>query len=223
MIEVKNKYLIFEPDGHYGFPGPVFSDSFVSPHPWEKLFEMYGESGCSAYGMGDGFNGVEDESPDLFEDYGWSDLYNYTFIISAESTNGESAENAIDRSYYELDGDGYDTTQEAPDASKHTIVKDLSDFMTKRGFIVIGIGKDLYTSFFGGKEHLSKGEILDFIKDKELINSEGLISIIMSLGNKEDQALIKDKVEEIASSRGDISVEEILAIMAAGRMRRRSF
>jgi len=221
MTEGKNKYLIFEPDGHYGFPGPVFSDSFVIPHPWEKLFEMYGESGCSAFGMGDGFNGVEDESPDLFEDYGWSDLYNYTFIISAESTNGESAENAVDQSYYELDG--YDTAQEAPDASKHTIVKDLSDFMTERGFIMIGIGKDLSSSFFEGTEDLSKGEILDFIKDKELINSESLISIIMSLGNKEDQALIKDKVEEIASSRGDISVEEILAAMAAGRMQRRTF
>jgi len=221
MTEGKNKYLIFEPDGHYGFPGPVFSDSFVSPHPWEKLFEMYGESGCSAYGMGDGFNGVEEEDPSLFEDYGWSDLYNYTFIISAESTNGESAEDAVEQSYYELDG--YDTAQEAPDSAKHSIAKDLSDFMTERGFSVIGLGKDLVSSFFGGTERLSKEEILGFIKDKELINSEGLISIIMSLGNKEDQALIKDKVEEIASSRGDISVEEILAVMAAGRMRRRSF
>ncbi len=221
MLEGKNKYLIFQPDGHYGFPAPVFSDSFVIPHPWEKLFEMYGESGCSAYGMGDGFNGVEEEDPGLFEDYGWSDLYNYTFIISAESTNGESAEDAVEQSYYELDG--YDTAEEAPYSSKDSIVKDLSDFMIKKGFSVIGIGKDLSSSFFGGAERLSKEEILGFIKDKELINSEGLISIIMSLGNKEDQALIKDKAEEIASSRGDISGEEILAAMAAGRMRRRSF
>jgi hypothetical protein len=223
MTEGKNKYIIFQPDGHYGFPEPVFSDSFVIPHPWEKLFEMYGESGCSAYGMNEGFNGVEEEDPGLFEDYGWSDLYNYTFIISAESTNGESAEDAIYRSYHELAGDGYDTSQEAPDASKHTIVEDLSDFMTKRGFIMIGIGKDLSSSFFEGTEDLSKGEILDFIKDKELINSESLISILISLGNKNDQALIKDKAEEIASSRGDISVEEILAAMAAGRMQRRTF
>ena len=223
MTEGKITYLIFEPDGHYGFPEPAFSDSFISPHPWGKLFEMYGKSDCSAYGMGDGFNGVEEEDPSLFEDYGWSDLYNYTFIISAESTNGESAKDAIYQSYYELPGDGYDTAQEAPYASKHTIVKDLSDFMTERGFIMIGIGKDSSPSFFKGTGNLSKEEILGFIKDKELINSEGLISIIMSLGNKEDQALIKDKVEEIASSRGDISVEEILAVMAAGRMRRRSF
>ena len=79
----KVKFVIFEPDDHYGFPDPVISDDVLVPHDPDVIFQMYGSASCSPYNMGDGWN---DEDPDengdfLFYEYGSTELYEVAFLV----------------------------------------------------------------------------------------------------------------------------------------------
>lgn len=191
-------YVTFEPDGHYGFPEPIYNSEWKSPLPKSEIFRLYGSSDCSPYNMGDGWN---DEDPDengddLFYEYGWSDIYEESYAIVGLD------ENEISDIFIAVmeDTEAYETV-------KVGNLKD-SDFVeaiSEAGGYIIGTGKEVEAQ-----------NLLDLASDTD-VNPEVVLDVYINLANTKGVGPIgtlesQAEYKEALASRGDIDPKDIEAL-----------
>jgi len=106
-------YFYFLPDGHYGYPEPVFNDDLEKCiYTYEQILNMYRNASYSYYSGMDDWDPEEGEGPPdldnngLFEQFGHWDLYGKIFIVPKEDE--VKARDDVNQMGYRLEYIDYD-------------------------------------------------------------------------------------------------------------------
>ena len=202
----KIKFVIFEPDGYYGYPRPVISDDVLVPHDSDVIFQMYGSSSYSAYNMGElGWN--YDAPDDDFVEYGKTELYEGTFLVLG--LNYEEIKKVYDDNF-----DKFACSYEWNNSVRGLNADWFIEAISKAG----GACSEIPIL------NQSGGAIYDLISDPEVIEAGKALEICVEIFSRRTSLNDpeKDAFKQALAKRGDIDQETIDAIEGMARVKKRN-